>query len=101
MLSTESFFAAAKLAGMLKPVSWTPSGGGAAQTVDACFTQPARDVLSGEAFTVDPTISYPAAQLAGLKRGETVTVDGVAYKVREDPRTELDGSRVSVPLARV
>lgn len=101
MLSTEGFFEVAQRAGMLKAVSWTPSAGGAAQTADAFFRAPAEDVLAGSAFTPEYSISYPATKLTGLLRGETVTVDGASYKVREDPRTELDGSRLRALLSKV
>lgn len=101
MLDTAAFFAAAQRAGMTRAVAWTPSGGGAEQTADAVFREGAAEVVAGEAFAADPTIAYPAAQLTGLKRGETVTVGGVAYKVREDPRPELDGSRMRAALSKV
>lgn len=101
MLPTADFYAAAARAGMTRAVAWTPSGGGAEQTADVMFREPVRDVLSGEAFTTEPSISYPTTQLVGLLRGETITVAGVSYKVREDPRSELDGSRMTVPLSKV
>lgn len=100
MLSTVDFFAAAARAGMTRVVTWTPSGGGSEQTADVYFREPVRDVLSGEAFSSDPMISYPATQLTGLIRGETLSVAGVNYKVREDPRSELDGSRYTALLYR-
>lgn len=100
MLTTEQFFEYAEAAGMTVPASWAPSGGGATQTADVIFKAPSHDVLAGGAFATDPSIQYAAVDLVGLKRGETVTVNGSTYKVREDPQSELDGTRMKVPLTR-
>lgn len=101
MLTTEQFFAAASKAGMLKPLTWQPKSGAAAQTVEVKYRAPARDILQGGAFATEHSIEYPASILAGLVRGEEVTIAGVKYKLLEDPRSELDGSRLQAPLSVV
>jgi len=97
MLSTVDFFAAFDRAGMLKEAAWTPSvglpGAGVEQKEKGRFRAPATEVLAGEAFTSDITFQYPALLFPGLKRGEVLAIAGTNYKLREDPRPELDGSR--------
>jgi len=100
MQSTEKFFEAFGRAGMLKGVSWKPSSGAPEVTGQAVFRAPTQDVLAGDALAVDFTIQYPATQFVGLKRGERVVIDGATYRLREDPRSELDGSRLRAPLEK-
>lgn len=104
MITTEQFFEASKKAGMTRPLSWTPSagaGGGPAQAADVIFNTPPRDVLAGDGRGTDYSVQYPATKLIGLRRGETVTVDGVSYTVREAPYKQLDGTRLEAPLAKI
>lgn len=102
MQTTEQFFAASKRAGMTRTVLWTPSAGGAEQSADALFRDVSEEVLGSAAFAYDVSISYPVTKLVGLKRGESITVDGVAFKVREDPRSDIgNGTRMKATLARV
>jgi hypothetical protein len=94
MQTTDKFFESFKKAGHTRLASWTPSAGGPAQTADVLYRAPGQDVLQGEAFATAYTIRYPATKFPGLIRGETVTIDAVNYKVKEDPRSELDGTRM-------
>lgn len=107
MLTTEQFFANAKAAGMTRPVTWMPSGGGAIQTADVIFRAPTDNVLSGEASSTGYRIEYPASVLVGLKRSEVITVFkdktdlvGVQYTVRESPNSQLDGTRLEASLRK-
>jgi hypothetical protein len=101
VLSTPDFFAAFAAAGFLKTATWTPTagaGGGPQQTAKVQFKAPSQDVLGGSVFVNEYHIIYPATAFFGMRRGETVNVDGTNYKVREDPHSELDGSRLMIPL---
>jgi hypothetical protein len=105
MITTDAFFAAFDRAGFLKAALWTPSAGlpgaGVQQSAQVRYTAPTQTVLAGDAFATDYAMRYPAGTFPGLKRGETVTVDGVAFRVREDPASDLDGTRLAVPLEKV
>lgn len=94
MIPTDEFFEGFEQAGMTRPASWTPSTGGDPRTAQVLFRAPTEDALAGEAQSTNYSIRYPATKLVGLKRFETITVSGVQYKVREEPRSELDGTRM-------
>jgi hypothetical protein len=100
MLNTDQFFAAFDKAGFLKIAFWSPSTGGAVQTPKVRFKAPTQDALSGEVKSIDYSIEYPASVLVGLKRGEPIVIDGVLYTVREDPESQLDGTRREAKLRR-
>jgi hypothetical protein len=100
MQTTEQFFEDAKKAGFTKPALWTPSAGGAQQSYDVVYRAPTEEILAGQAKATDRAITYPASIFPGLKRGEVVNVDGVDYKLREDPGSELDGSRFKALLSK-
>jgi hypothetical protein len=105
MLTTDQFFAGFKAAGMTVPAAWTPSGGGPQQTADVIFRARGEDPLGGDAIATAYAILYPATKFVGLKRGETVIINGGAYtgvsfKVREEPKAELDGSRMRAMLEK-
>lgn len=100
MLSADQFYSAFSKAGMLKTVTWSPSSGGPQQTAQVRYKAPTESPLGGEAFSTDYTIKYPATQLAGLKRGEVLAIDGQQYTVREGPKSELDGSVLEAKLRR-
>jgi len=97
MITTEKFFEAFDKAGFLKPALWTPSpglpGAGVEQEAQVRFYGPTSTIEAGNAFATDPAIRYPASVFPDLQRGEILTVGGTQYAVREDPRSELDGSQ--------
>lgn len=105
MLSTEKFFEAFDKAGFLKTALWTPSvglpGAGVQQSARVRYSSPTQVILAGDAMATDHSIQYPTSVFPGLKRGEALTVDGIAFKVRENPASGLDGSRVTVLLEKV
>lgn len=100
MQTTEAFFEDAKKAGMTKPASWAPSGGGALQAADVIFHASNENVFGGEVSSTNYRIQYAASALVGLKRGEVVTVAGVQYTVRESPVPQLDGTRLEASLRK-
>ncbi|MGH8700062.1 MAG: head-tail joining protein [Burkholderiales bacterium] len=63
--------------------SWTPSAGGAPQTAQVLLDAPDEQLLEGAVQSRDYAITYAVTQLTGLKPGETLSVDGVSYTVRE------------------
>lgn len=63
--------------------TWTPSAGGAQQTAQVLLDQPDEEILDGRVFSREYAILYRIDQLIGLKPGEVITVDGIAYTVRE------------------
>ena len=96
MITTEKFFEAFDKAGFLKPALWTPSpglpGAGVQQAAQVRFYGPTSAIEAGMTFATDPAIRYPASVFPSLQRGEVLVVGDVQYAVREDPRSELDGS---------
>jgi hypothetical protein len=101
MLDTPKFFEAFDKAGFLKTVLWTPSIGGPQQSEQVRYRAPTQDALSGDTKSVDYSINYPATVLVGLKRGEAISVDGVQFIVRENPESQLDGTRFEAWLKKV
>jgi hypothetical protein len=105
MLDTSKFYESFDKAGFLTTALWTPSAGlpgaGIQQSAQVRFKAPNRDALAGEFSVTDHTIKYPSTVLTGLKRGETLTVGGIAFKVREGPQSELDGTVLQAFLAKV
>ncbi len=104
MLPTTEFFDAFAAAGFLKEASWTPTvgmpGAGVEQKVMGRYRAPSVDVLGADAFATDHTFQYPAGLLPGIVRGQVLTIEGQDYKLREDPRSELDGSRFVLVLEK-
>ena len=83
------------------PAVWNPSAGGAQQLADVLFDAPDQVVL-GDMLVVSNAseITYPVDKLAGLDENENVTVDGVAYRVRERPRKTDDGRLMKALLSK-
>ena len=102
MLTSDQFFASFDKAGFLKTALWTPAGGGAGASRQARFRSPTEEALSGQALVTDYSIEYPASAFPapGVKRGDKITVEGVDYTAREDPRKRLDGSVLRVLLKK-
>lgn len=96
MLTTDQFYQASTKAGLTKPLSWTPSGGGAVQTADVYFGAHTEDALSGEVSSNKYSARYPATKLTGMKRGEVVTIAGAQYTALESPRLLKDGTELEL-----
>ncbi len=54
-----------------------------AQTASVILDQPDEQILSGAVLSREYAITYRSTQLTGLKSDDAITVDGVAYTVRE------------------
>lgn len=92
MLTSAQFFESFNEAGFLKPASWTPSGGGGPYAAKVRLRAPDVSILDGTVIASDREIDYVTDQLPGLKEGEAITVDAVAYVVRKPPMKRLDGT---------
>lgn len=79
--------------------TWTPSGGGAQQTAQVILDTPDEELIDGRVLSREYVITYRADQLTGLKGGETVTVSGTAYTVREVTALE-DGQILRASLRK-
>lgn len=62
---------------------------------------PTQDVLGGKAQSNEYVITLPLAVWSGITRGDSVTVDGLSYIVRESPDHITDGVLMRVKLSRV
>ena len=79
----QALYAAADHAGLLKEAVWSPSDGSTAQSANVDLRAPDETVLDGLGLSTDYAIRYPASMLIGLVSGESLTVEGVTYRVRE------------------
>lgn len=70
-------------------------------TTAVLFDQPAEDILGGRAQSSEYEVTMPAGEFAGINRGDTITVGGVSYRLREKPRLVGDGALKSLLLERV
>lgn len=52
-------------------------------SANVLLDMPTVDVLDERVSSNDYNVTFPASVWAGIARGEQITVDGVAYKVRE------------------
>lgn len=84
-----------------RPTTWVPSAGGATVTGLVILDQPDEDVDGGGVISRQYQATLATATWPGLKRGEVLTIDGVAYKLRTDPRAESDGLFSMVMLSKV
>lgn len=85
------------------PAVWTPSPaiGGPQQSATVLFDEPAEMVL-GDSLVVSNVgeITYAVGQLTGLDDGENLTVNGVAFHVRQRPRKIDDGRLMKALISR-
>ena len=58
-------------------------------------------ILGGEAVMIDYLLTVPTATFGGLGYGDTVTVDGVSYKIESQPLRFDDGTFCRVPLVKM
>jgi hypothetical protein len=68
-------------------------------TAQVILDMPDQSILGDMQLSTEYAITYAAADLAGLKHGSAITVDGVAYTVREVTRME-DGRMVRAVLKK-
>lgn len=94
MVRIEDFYEAAGRSGLL--VDAEIDG----HTVAVDFRSPDETVLDGLALSADYTIRFPASVLPALAVGDTVSIAGNTYRVR-DIRSIGDGSEQRASLSRL
>jgi hypothetical protein len=94
MVRIEDFYDAAGRSGLL--VDAEING----HTIAVAFRSPDETVLDGLALSADYTIRFPASALPSLKAGDTVSIGGDSYRVR-DVRGIGDGSERRADLSRL
>jgi hypothetical protein len=96
----ERLYTAAARAGLLKEATWIPAEGAEPETAAVDFRAPDETVLDGLGLSTDYAIRYPASVLVGLTQGDTVTLEGQIYRVRE-VRAVGDGTEKRASLTRL
>jgi len=96
----ESLYLAAEHAGLLQAAIWSPGNGDPPVTVKVDFQATDEAVLDSLALSADYAIRYPAKRFANLVVGETLTINGQAYRIREI-RSLGDGSEKRTTLSRL
>lgn len=94
MVRIEDFYEAAGRSGLL--VDAEIDG----HTIAVEFRSPDETVLDGLALSADYTIRFPASALPSLAAGDTVSIGGSNYRVR-DIRSIGDGSEHRASLSRL
>jgi hypothetical protein len=92
------FFNAAEFA---VGATFVPAAGGAAVSAQVILDMPTSEFLGGDVHSDEYQITYPAAALPGLRKGDNGVVDGVAYRLRENPRLLADGRLRAALLTKV
>lgn len=94
MVRIEDFYEAAGRSGFL--VDAEIDG----HTIAVDFRSPDETVLDGLALSTDYTIRFPASALPSLAAGDTLSIAGSLYRVR-DIRSIGDGSERRASLSRL
>lgn len=95
----ERLYEAADNARLLPTCTWRPPGGGPPHVHPVGLAAPDETLMDGLTLSTEYLMSYPASRFEGLKAGERVEVDGVAFKIR-DVRAVSDGSERRARLTR-
>lgn len=82
MLTAAAIFSKFKGTGMLFSASWTPAGGGAAAVFDVRLMKAGVAGLPMIGAS-EYAIQFVTAEAAGIAQGDTVTVNGKSYKLRD------------------
>jgi hypothetical protein len=83
MLSAAEFLQRFDRAGALVNVTWTPAGGGTPVTFKASFQDAGSAVRFGMVSADEPEILFEASHCPNLTNGDTVTINGTDYRVRD------------------
>jgi len=94
MVRIEDFYEAASRSGLLVDAEIDGN------TIAVDFRSPDESVLDGLALSADYTIRFPASVLPALAAGNTVSIAGNTYRVR-DIRSIGDGSERRASLSRL
>ena len=93
------------LADLGSPARWTPSAGGATVRGLVIIDLPADVIEGGETISSQYMVTLATATWRGLKRGETLVVDGdggsASYRLRTDMRAQDDGVFSVAGLTRI
>jgi hypothetical protein len=85
--------------------TWAPSLGGAAVSGLVLFDQADEVIGDGQAQGAQYQVTFETAAWPGLKRGETLVIQGEgkggSYRLRFDPRAQADGVFSAVGVSRV
>lgn len=79
---------------------FTPAAGGAPVSASVIFNAQTDAIFGDDVLSNEFTMVYPAVSLQGIKAGDTGTVAGVSYKVRE-VRLKADGALKIAKLAKL
>lgn len=80
--------------------SWTPADYTDGGTGTVILDAPGQDVLGGAGNATEYSVLYQATDFVGMTFGDTLTIGGVDYKVR-NPAPLDDGALMRATLARV
>lgn len=69
--------------GFMVDATWTPAGGGSPVTFKALYQDAQSEVRFGMVTADEPVITFEAAYCPALTNGDTVSIGGVSYKVRD------------------
>lgn len=72
-----------------------------AMTAAVLFDQPTEDILGGRAQSDEYEATLPVGAFPGIKRGDTVVIAGVSYRLREKPKVLEDGALKRLLLERM
>lgn len=92
------FFSAAEFA---VEASFAPSAGGAAETANVLLDSPTDEVFGGDVRSDEYKITFPASSLPSIRKGDRGVVNGVLFRVRENPRLLEDGKIKTALLTKV
>lgn len=79
--------------------TFTPSGG-APVSASVLFNVQTQEIFGDDVLSNEYVIVYPATALAGVKTGDSGTIGGVTYRVR-DVKLRADGTLKVARLAKV
>lgn len=69
--------------GFMVDATWAPAGGGAPVTFKALYQDAQSDVRFGMVTADEPVITFETSYCPALTNGDTVSIAGVPYKVRD------------------
>lgn len=72
-----------------------------ALTAAVLLDQPTEDILGGRAQSNEFEVTMQAAEFPGINRGDTISINGASYQLREKPRLADDGALKKLSLTRL
>lgn len=80
--------------------TWAPAGGGSPATASVMLDMPDQDVLAGKQLSTEYAAMFASASFAGIKHGDTLTINGTTYAVRTVVKLD-DGALSTAHLSKV